>query len=162
MNKSLFFLGLAMATTVSAMDKAGLTSSKLARLNKQLCDAAEGGTWKKVLELIDSGADASAPHREYLDTPLHWAAYHSRADMMRELLRRGADIEARDFLSRTPLNRAAPLQADLVHVLIEHGADVNAKTKSGWTPLQSALASNEKATVKLLLDAGADEAPWDA
>ncbi|WP_331767017.1 ankyrin repeat domain-containing protein [Embleya sp. NBC_00896] len=81
---------------------------------------------------------------------------------LRELLARGADIEAPDPRSRyfdgqTLLIAAAGRgRADLVRLLLALGADVDARSASGWTALMRACNGGDLECSRLLLDAGAD------
>jgi ankyrin repeat protein len=77
------------------------------------------------------------------------------------LIEKGADVNARDRNSVTPLHLAsgnftAKDAGDLVRFLLEHGADVNARDKDGRFPLHWAMTNYLPLTCKILLDAGAD------
>ena len=75
---------------------------------------------------------------------------------LRRLLKRGADVHAKDRWGQTALHRAADWgRADVVKVLLEHGADVNARDADGATPLDEAWFHYTD-VVKLLLEKGAD------
>lgn len=57
-------------------------------------------------------------------TPLHLAAQAGRADVVKVLVERGADVDARDDRGGTPLQRALYHgQGDVADVLVECGAD---------------------------------------
>jgi ankyrin repeat protein len=58
------------------------------------------------LALITAGADKDAVSN-YRDTPLHWAAYYGRTDIVQALITAGADKDARDNSGHTPLHEAA-------------------------------------------------------
>ncbi|KAI1384071.1 ankyrin repeat-containing domain protein [Hypoxylon trugodes] len=69
-------------------------------------------------------------------TPLHHAINGGNADMevVRALMRAGANIEAQDKDGRTPLMLATQLgHEELVRGLLEEGADAQARNKHGWT-----------------------------
>ena len=69
-------------------------------------------------------------------------------------INKGADIETRDILGRTPLHIAAILgKAEAVTALLEAGADIKARTEDGATPLHYAVNAE---AVTALLQAGAD------
>jgi ankyrin repeat protein len=90
-----------------------------------------------------------------LNKDLLAAVRRGDAAAVRSLLRRGADVNARDETGATPLMQAA-LNADaaLVKFLLGKGADVNLRNRAGATALLWALHDPHK--VKLLVDHGAD------
>lgn len=72
------------------------------------------------------------------------------------LIERGADIQARDNLQRTPLHCAAQHSAPAACVLIKKGADVRAVDRDGCTPLHFAADGCKADVVKMLVECGAD------
>lgn len=74
---------------------------------------------------------------------------------VRDLLKQGADLAARNEIGDTPL-MAAALNADfaMVELLLKAGADVNATNSTGATPLSRAATFEDK--VRLLVASGAD------
>jgi len=115
---------------------------------------------------------------------LHAAAAKGDIKCLVEMLKRGADSNARDRYGMTPLhyvpksceisrtldklynilgdkfydiyNKSYVNCIDLAKVLLEHGADPNAKDEWGVTPLHLAAYDGYRDLVKLLLDHGAD------
>ena len=83
--------------------------------------------WKKAPdELFVIGADA-----EILS-----AAANGDTKTVKQLLAKGADIDARDEYGGTPLHGAAFFgQAEVAEMLIQEGADVNARNNEGAMPL---------------------------
>ena len=72
-------------------------------------------------------------------TDLHCAAYTNDATRVDELIRAGADVNARSHSQYTPLHYAASYDADkVVALLIRAGADVNARDAHQRTPLDYA------------------------
>jgi hypothetical protein len=107
-----------------------------------------------VQQAIADGADVN--QRDGLgSTPLILAATKS-PQIVRALLRAGADPEAtgngRTILATLAFNG----NVDGVRGLIQGGANVNAKDTGGWTPLLLASQTGHAAVVQALVDAGAD------
>ena len=87
-------------------------------------------------------------------TVLHLA---TRLDLVMILVYRGANIQAKDILGRTPLHVAAEKgQTDTVHYLLDHGADVNSRDRSGLLALYCALKGGHATTAKFLMDRGSE------
>jgi ankyrin repeat protein len=78
------------------------------------------------------------------------------------LLGRGADIDHRDELQRTPLHRAAASGSlPTVSHLLDSGADLHACAQRIGTPLHSAVLSGSITLVRYLVDAGAEVSAFD-
>src|SRR5260370_30482058 len=89
---------------------------------------------------------------------LRLAAEKGRDEVMKLLLERGADVDARGWYGRTALHGASYKGVlEAVRLLLEHGADVEAKDIYGQIPLQSAAAAEGEyhEVVKLLREHGA-------
>ncbi|MBN2315392.1 MAG: ankyrin repeat domain-containing protein [Sedimentisphaerales bacterium] len=118
---------------------------------------------KNVAELlIAKGADVNAKGRGE-DTALHVTAMNRSkmkdcTDIMRQLLDKGADIEARQRHGATPLACAAyDGNVETARFLIEHGANIEAKLNDGEaTPLLRAVSQGHVETVELLIAKGAN------
>ena len=112
-------------------------------------------------------------------TPLHAAAARGDVARIRELVKDGADINARDDLGATALYWAArgghplgphkcgtedPQRVAVIATLVELGADPNLQDRrpkgwgrsSGWTPLFVALHHAQFTSARVLLEHGAD------
>ena len=69
------------------------------------------------------------------------------------LLRYGANIEAIDFLGRTPLQSAVMRDNHfMVSGLLERGGNINARTTDGWNCLDRALYYHSYNSLRILLD----------
>jgi len=90
-------------------------------------------------------------------TKLMVSANTGDTDRLRDLLARGADINARDDYGWTALRYAVRTRnIEVVDMLIDFGADVNLCSKSGRTPLMSAVANNASNIAQRLVESGAD------
>ena len=101
------------------------------------------------------------------DTALHAAAFAYQVEIAEDLVRRGADVLARNRRGGQPLHAAVigvPGSANwnptgqraVVEYLLAAGADPNAGAKDGVTPLHRAIRNRCSAAVDALLRAGAD------
>jgi len=157
---------------VNARDNDGRTPLRIAAYN---------GHVDVVKLLLERGADLNAKNSEN-KTPLDVARERGQSDVARvieeftrmpselfeavksgdaarvkELLEKGADVNARDNKGWTPLHLAAQKgHADVAELLIKNGADVNAKNNYGWTPLYAAAQEGHADVAELLIRHGAD------
>jgi len=108
------------------------------------------------LLLISSGAAVNTKTGIYIDgtgdiTPLHRAT--KSPSVLQALLKRGAEVSARDSTGDTPLHWAVrDCNAESVRLLVDAGADVNARDKKGRTPMYwpGICGGDEKRIVALL------------
>ena len=86
-------------------------------------------------------------------TPLHQAADNGQVSEVKELLAKGAEVNAKDkYTGWRPLHLAATFgHLDVVKELLSKGAEVNAKDKDGKTPLHLAAQNGHLDVVKELL-----------
>lgn len=92
-------------------------------------------------------------------TPLYYSSYCGLLGLVRTLLERGADLEARGGLFTTPLNAAAYTNCTAVaYLLIQNRADVNVMDESltRSTPLHRASGNGNEELARLLLQSGAE------
>lgn len=97
---------------------------------------------------VDAGGDPST------SDALKSAAMGGNVDALRWLVQRGVDVAKRgpDAL----LEAANASKTESVRYLIELGVPVESRTSYGWTVLHLAAYNGNAATVKVLVDAGAD------
>ena len=76
---------------------------------------------------------------------------------MKNLVEKGAEIDARDDIAWTPLDYAAKNGFyKTMNILLENDAPVDAKDKNNNTPLHWAASCGHVQCVSMLLDYGAD------
>lgn len=89
--------------------------------------------------------------------PLHVAAMTGHRLIAAEIVKAGAEIEARDHLGRTPLLQAARSgQHHVIDFLLLQKADIHAVDKDGNTPLHLAAEGISADTIIMLINRGAD------
>ena len=90
-------------------------------------------------------------------TPLIEAAKTGNVEAVKDLVKRGADLEAKSEKAKTALHYAAANgHVDVVNVLLEHGAVVDARDRDWRTPLMLAAIYGCNHTVQSLVNRGAD------
>ncbi|CDH48994.1 nacht and ankyrin domain protein [Lichtheimia corymbifera JMRC:FSU:9682] len=90
-------------------------------------------------------------------TELHKACAEGDYDHVVSLLKRGANVNARDNMSWTPLHETACQGSTAIaRLLIQHGADVNFPGYRGSTALHRASATGYTELVQFLLESGAN------
>lgn len=101
--------------------------------------------------LLDRGASTAAMSRNAMaNQPLHSAVAGRRLDLVKLLLKRGADVNG-SAQGLTPLHLAAHAGHEpLTAMLLAFGADTRAKDASGNTPLQMAAEHGHGAVAELL------------
>jgi ankyrin repeat protein len=88
------------------------------------------------------------------ESPLMLAAIKGQLDICRQLIARDADVNKPGW---TPLHYAATTgMTDVVQLLLANFAYIDAESPNGSTPLMMAARYGSAATVKVLLEAGAD------
>lgn len=114
--------------------------------------------------LISKGAYISAGVEAQKATPLHNAAFNGLLHIVRKLLNKNAEINARDGNLLTPLHCAAMQgHSEIAALLIARGAEPDTADRRGATPLFLAALHGHPDVAELLLVAGADPnmATWD-
>lgn len=116
----------------------------------------------------DPSAVPNGPMPLAIGPCLQYAIYHSPHAFIETLLRIGADPNLDDHGGFPPLIAALscsrpqagspgrPDVVDVIRLLIANGADVHQRGINDYTPLHAAVAWNNAAAIRVLLEAGAD------
>jgi ankyrin repeat protein len=124
-------------------------------LPAELATVIRDGDLKAVRAQLDTGVDVNARDADG-NTPLILAAVYAGPDCVELLLKKGADVNAKNKAGATALFRVAT-DYEKAKPLIDAGADIQVKTASGNSPvILAARKYGNSKTVKLLLDKGAD------
>jgi ankyrin repeat protein len=147
----------------SRLDAAGLVGALLAH-------AADPNA-RLAAPILERAHNDGDPNLGDGATPLMRAAKDADVEVMRLLLDKGADVNARTKTRRTALmyaasrlggfrgtpNRGTEQQAlEAIALCLDRGADVNAADDKGQTALHLSVAAAEDSVVRLLVSRGAD------
>ena len=106
---------------------------------------------------LSNGANVNTIVNRIDMTAIMRASGRGHADIVKLLLEKGANVNAKSIHGYTALTAASRNgHADIVKLLIDSGADVNAKEIEGATALMAASWAGHADVVRLLLDNGAD------
>ena len=166
------------APMIDRLLKAGVDPNEVTTEGETaLMTAARTGNVAAAKVLLDAGAKVDAKETWQGQTALMWAVGQKHPDMVRELIARGADVNARSATkiwerqntaeprekwmplgSQTPLMFAAREGcAACVPLLVKAGAQVDAKDiDDELTPLIMALINGKYDAAAALIEAGAD------
>jgi len=129
----------------------------------QLFDAVAGGESNKVAAYLTAKPYLAFFRLPDGSTPLHVAALWGTLGAAQELVKRGADVNARDGRGQTPLQAAlknptarfARRARNMAAFLLSNKAGVNLATPEGDAPLHLAARAGDADLIRLLLDKGA-------
>jgi ankyrin repeat protein len=109
---------------------------------------------RALLESPETSVDASNARGE---TALMFAALHGEIDVMKLLMRKGAQVNRTEW---TPLHYAASGgKPEVVRFLLESHAYIDAQSPNHTTPLMMACRHKHVSVARLLIEEGADPTP---
>jgi ankyrin repeat protein len=127
--------------------------------DRMLFDAIRAKDASKVESILQSGRVELEPPQgpNEINKPLAFAAGHGNLEIVKLLLKHGADINGAVAYGDVPLIKAAEVgNNDIVAHLISAGADVNKPNNFGMTPFIGLCAAGELELVELALKHGGD------
>ncbi len=123
---------------------------------QEIFDAVRANDLAKVKGLVEKDASLVNSTDIAGNTPLHLAAKTGSLGMIEMLLLEGADINAKNIQSNSPLLEAIIAEKDdAAKLLIIKGADFQRPVR-GLSPLFQSARRNQREVVELLLAKGAD------
>ena len=100
-----------------------------------LWTAASVGDVQAIKRYIKEGGDVNALDREFHLPAMSWGALHGQTEVVRFLIKSGADVNRKSEDDNTPLHSAAFFgRTDIAKLLLKHGADIKARNDDGATP----------------------------
>jgi len=124
------------------------------KLHKTLLHAVVTDDIAGACLLIDIGKYSINEANWFKQTPLMLAAHYRRIELMKLLIKHGADITLRDYDGDTAIIYAVSKRNyEAIKVLLAHGAEPNPVSSCGQCPLREALNMNWSDGVKILMAA---------
>ena len=122
-----------------------------------LHDVASSGSAELTTLLMENNADPAARDDYTRITPMHVAATFGYIDVIKVLLKYGADINIGNRYGDTPLHKSAEYsKPEVADFLLQQGALVDVEGRSERTPLLTAAAYGQSQVVQMLLNRGAN------
>jgi ankyrin repeat protein len=119
-----------------------------------VADAAKADDLPAVRKLIKEHGDVNAAANDG-SSALLWAAYHTNAEMTKDLLAAGARVDAANHYGVTPLLQASRNgDLEVIRALLDAGAEPTRWHAEGETPLMAAARTGRVDAVRLLLSRG--------
>jgi ankyrin repeat protein len=138
-----------------------LTPSMRPASEDPLAKACEQKDLQRVDELLKNGANPNAVDKISGITPLEAASLAGSIEIVRSLLKAGADVDQVDLNGENALMAALISEPysgneDIALLLILWGADINHKSPGGWTAFLSAVRWSRSKTLLVLKEKGAN------
>ncbi|EFB41046.1 MULTISPECIES: ankyrin repeat domain-containing protein [Parachlamydia] len=121
-------------------------------------DATEVDELRRIQFLLDKGVNVNRKLNHYSpETELHRAIKHNREEVVKLLIKNGADISIPDAFANPPLQIAfIHKNYAIMELFLKAGANINLVTRYSETLLQQALEKNDTEMVEFLVEHHAD------
>ena len=149
------FVSKALASAVFA---ALLSNAVLAVDGKeqQLLQLASTGDTAGAMALLSAKTDVTQSQADGT-TALHWAVYYSDVELVKKLIKQGADVKAKNEFGATPMSQAATAgNADVLQLLLEAGVKADETGADDQTPLMVIARTPNVKAAELLIKRGAN------
>lgn len=117
----------------------------------------------KITDIIALVEEKNVHINELQDgwSPLHLAAHFGHLEIVKYLLKNGADVHVKsgNSMANTPLHAAAANRKnrkEMIGLLLSYGADINEQQSGGWTILHQAAQHNDSEMISYFIEQGAD------
>ncbi len=125
------------------------------KLDRQLSAAIQHNDIHFIARQLASGLEVD--YRLNTETILTIAAREGRFGLVRMLVEKGADVNAKSSKGHNPMSYASRFgHLRIVQYLLNHGAEVNITNNNKWTPLLKAARGGHLEVVDYLLAHDAD------
>ena len=104
--------------------------------------------------LLENGAEHFCDATN--SSPLHWAVACGNIDIVKLLIKDGADLESKDFEDKTPLHISIE-NIEILKYLIDCGADKNTRDENDRTPLINSVIEGYLDSALLLIQSFCDD-----
>lgn len=114
----------------------------------------------QILKLLLDHVKIAQQNQELTDIAFDAASRNGRSEVVRMILKRGFDINARYRQGQTPLVKTVQSGNEaMIKLLLARGADIDVVDANGNSALMTAASRGRRNVVEMLLDAGADPGP---
>ncbi len=120
--------------------------------SEEICKAARSDKVKQVKRMIRENPELVNARDKLEWTPLHFAVANGSLKMVKFLLSKGANVNAKASMGETPLHIANCLE--IAKLLILKGADINSQDDSGVTALGWAVVEGNEELVDFVISVG--------